>query len=281
MRSTNAALMRSSASCFITNASANDSSLPERSAVCIVKLRQLGLKRRRRVEHHDPGLVLQIEFLEENGHDAETSRGHCGGGSVAPVACGVRHSTMPRLSPSRSAPLTDIGMTRRNQIASLLTLLSLGCLLPGLTRPVLTITASMSLLGNTRELFRETQSILESVRNLHESGNTFVAGLILLFSILVPFFKSIVLGVILFSRSEHTQARLARFVRAISKWSMADVFAVGTFIAFLAANALDNLDAVVGEGFYYFAAYCLLSNLAFQFLETPTARAWSSLASAH
>ena len=32
----------------------------------------------------------------------------------------------------------------------------------------------------------------------------------------------------------------------MSKWAMADVFAVGVFIAFMAGNALDNLDAKHG-----------------------------------
>jgi hypothetical protein len=50
---------------------------------------------------------------------------------------------------------------------------------------------------------------------------------------------------------------------------MADVFAVGVFIAFLAANALDNLDARLHPGYYYFVAYCLVSNVAFQFLHVP------------
>lgn len=164
-------------------------------------------------------------------------------------------------------------MSLRNRIAALLTVVSLGLLLPGLTRPVLTITASISILGNTREIFNETQSIVESVRNLNESGNTFVASLILLFSILIPIVKAVLTGVVLVLRDEAARARLARFVRAISKWSMADVFAVGTFLAFLAANALDNLDAVAGEGLYWFAGYCLLSNLAFQFLHAPEPRA--------
>ena len=164
-------------------------------------------------------------------------------------------------------------MSLRNRIAALLTIVSLGLLVPGLTRPVLTITASISLLGNTREIFNETQSITESVRNLHESGNSFVAALILLFSILIPIIKAVLTGVVLTVRADATRLRLARFVRAISKWSMADVFAVGTFLAFLAANALDNLDAVAGEGLYWFAGYCLLSNLAFQFLQVPEARA--------
>lgn len=161
-------------------------------------------------------------------------------------------------------------MSRRNQIAALLTLVSLGLLIPGLTRPVLTISASISLLGNTREIFRETQSITESVRNLFESGNTFVAALILLFSILVPVVKALLLAVALFSRESAARTRIAGFVRSISKWSMADVFVVGVFIAFMAANALDNLDAQAGIGLYYFAAYCLVSNLAFQFFSVSS-----------
>lgn len=157
-------------------------------------------------------------------------------------------------------------MSRRNLLAVLLTIISLVLLLPGLTRPVLTITASVTIMGTTREVFRQTQSIVEAVRSLHNSGNSFVAGLILLFSILVPFTKAVLLGVILLLRRQHSGYRLYRFVRSISKWSMADVFAVGVFIAYLAAIGTDNLDAVAGLGFYCFAGYCLVSNLAFQFL---------------
>lgn len=155
-------------------------------------------------------------------------------------------------------------MHARNQLALGLTLISLACLYPGLTQPVLTITASIEILGNTREIFRETQSITESVRSLFESGNGVVALLILLFSILVPLVKAVLVGVILFQRQSAGRVRLYEFVRSISKWSMADVFVVGVFIAFLAARALDALDATAGSGLYYFAAYCLLSNLAFQ-----------------
>lgn len=160
-------------------------------------------------------------------------------------------------------------MTRRNAVAVGLTVVSLAMLAPGLTRTVLTITASITALGNTREIFRQSQSIIEAVRSLHESGNTFVAGLILLFSILVPFIKALLLGVILALRTPAARYRLYLFVRSVSKWAMADVFAVGVFIAFLAAKATDNLDAVAGPGFYWFAAYCLVSNLAFQFLSVP------------
>lgn len=160
-------------------------------------------------------------------------------------------------------------MTPRNWTALALTVVSLGLLLPGLTEPMLTISASMNLMGVSRELMRETQSILQTVRRLHESGNAFVAGLILFFSVTVPFLKVLALGVILALRQPSARYRLYLFVRSISKWAMADVFVVGVFIAMLAARATDNLDATAEPGFYWFAAYCLVSNLAFQFLTVP------------
>lgn len=160
-------------------------------------------------------------------------------------------------------------MSRRNLAAVLLTLVSIGLLIPGLTQPVLTITASIDLLGAQREIFRQTQSVLQAVRTLHDSGNDFVAGLILFFSVTVPFLKALALGVILSLRNAVAKYRLYLFVRSLSKWAMADVFAVGVFIAMLAARGTENLDGIPGPGFYFFAAYCLVSNLAFQLLSVP------------
>ena len=150
-----------------------------------------------------------------------------------------------------------------------LTVVSIGLLIPGLTQPVLTIVASISMMGVTQELFRQTQSVLEAVRTLHDSGNDFVAGLILFFSVTVPFLKALALVIILMLRNPATRYRLYLMVRSLSKWAMADVFAVGVFIAMLAARGSDNLEGTPGPGFYYFAAYCLVSNLAFQLLFIP------------
>ena len=164
-------------------------------------------------------------------------------------------------------------MSKRNLFAIALTLVSLVLLVPGLRQAMLTITASIQMMGVTREIFRQTQSILQAVRSLHESGNNFVAGLILFFSVLVPFLKAAAFFVILGLKQATARRRLYLTVRALSKWSMADVFVVGVFIAFLAARATHNLDAVLGHGFYYFVSYCLVSNLAFQLLEVPAASA--------
>ncbi len=150
-----------------------------------------------------------------------------------------------------------------------LTVVSIGLLIPGLSQPALTIVASIPFGNKPMEIFRQTQNVVQAVRSLYESGNYFVSGLVLLFSIIVPFIKAAMLGVILATKAPAPKYRLYQFVRSISKWAMADVFAVGVFIAFLASKATDNLDAIIGSGFYYFVGYCLLSNVAFQFLLVP------------
>jgi len=152
----------------------------------------------------------------------------------------------------------------RNIIAIVLIVISYTLLVPGLTKPLLTITAGIDFMGVSREIFRETRSILQTVRNLHESGNDFVAGLVLLFSVIVPVAKGLLLIVALTLRDSVKRYNIFRFVRAISKWSMSDVFLVGVYVAYLAAKATDNLDAVAEVGFYYFAAYCLVSLLSLQ-----------------
>jgi uncharacterized paraquat-inducible protein A len=158
-------------------------------------------------------------------------------------------------------------MSTRNRIALGLTIVSLILIVPGLRSDALTITATMPLLK--KPLYEETQSILRAARRLYDSKNYFVAGLIIFFSIVVPVIKAGLLGMILWAKNPSTRYRLYLFTRSVSKWAMADVFAVGVFIAFMAGNAIDNLDAKLHPGYYYFIAYCLVSNLAFQFLHVP------------
>jgi uncharacterized paraquat-inducible protein A len=157
-------------------------------------------------------------------------------------------------------------LSKRNQLALLLSLVSLVLLWPGLVEPALTIKATMEMFGQTRELTNETRSVVGAVKSLHASGNDFVAGLILLFSIMIPLTKAALLVPMFTSRDQARAYRLFSVVRTISKWSMADVFAVGMLIALLVAKGTANLSAIAGRGFYFFVAYCLVSNLAFQLL---------------
>jgi uncharacterized paraquat-inducible protein A len=164
-------------------------------------------------------------------------------------------------------------MPIRNRLALALALLSLILLWPGLVEPALTIRATMELFGTTRELSNETRSVMGAIQSLHATGNDVVAGLIVLFSVLVPLAKAALLVPICTVRNRTTAFRLYVVVQVISKWSMADVFAVGMLIALLVGRGTANLSAVAGPGFYWFTAYCLVSNAAFQLLRVePPAR---------
>lgn len=151
-------------------------------------------------------------------------------------------------------------MKPRNLVAAALVIVSLIVVVPGLTRPLITIKATFF----GQDLFTDTRSILQSVESLHESGNDFVAGLILFFSILVPFVKASLLVVVALMKPSLKRYKVFAFVRAISKWAMADVFVVGVYIAYLSAKATDALDAVLHDGFYWFVAYCMISMIAIQ-----------------
>jgi len=120
--------------------------------------------------------------------------------------------------------------------------------------------------------FDKTRSILGTVRDLFGNGNALVALLIMTFSVLIPLLKGFVTLISLLDIQRATRGKLGRFSAFISKWSMADVFVIGIFVAYLAANGiredsgLVNFTSSLGSGFYFFLGYCLVSILASQLL---------------
>jgi uncharacterized paraquat-inducible protein A len=132
------------------------------------------------------------------------------------------------------------------------------------------LTASLQKSVQDVEVYEQTRSILGSVRRLYEVGSPVPATLILLFSVVVPFGKAALVSWAVFMTDAVRRLKVVRFVEAIAKWSMADVFAVALLIVFLAAQAsqttpgssapaLIAFTAHFGAGFYWFAAYCLFS----------------------
>jgi hypothetical protein len=133
------------------------------------------------------------------------------------------------------------------------------------------ITAALQSRMSEVEVYKQTRSIVSSVRNLYEVGSPVPATLILLFSVIVPVTKAALVAWAYFLASRERRIRTLRFVVAIAKWSMADVFVVALFIAYLAAQATQTppgdpnaaplvvFTAQFGAGFYWFAAYCLFS----------------------
>ncbi len=159
-------------------------------------------------------------------------------------------------------------MKTRNIIALILIIISLVCLYPGLTEPILSIKvgAKLPIVGNIN-LHESTQSILKTIQTLNENNNPLVAFLILFFSVIVPLIKAILLLVVLFFKNLKQRMSIHKFVYIIGKWSMADVFVVGVFLAFLATKSNESIEAHIHSGFYYFLAYCLISLLAIQIMK--------------
>ena len=209
-----------------------------------------------------------------------------------------------------SAPRSSSTSPTVRVLALVLLVAAYGLLYPGVTQPILDLTGvidreKMAHLGKeiiidnpqtpqmlatmaevlvetleisgTEDAYRRERSILGAIRELHESGYALVAFLVGLFSIIIPAIKGLMVLYLGFGPAGPGRDRLQRFNSAISKWSMADVFVVGVFVAFLAANAVEERDGLIsfraelGPGFYFFSGYCLLSILASQLL-APAAR---------
>lgn len=146
------------------------------------------------------------------------------------------------------------------------------------------LTASLSKNMADVEVFQQTRSIVGSVRRLYEVGSPVPATLILLFSVVVPFLKTALVGWAMFAADDTRRRRTLAFVEVIAKWSMADVFVVALFITYLAAMAsqttpaagpsLVSFRAEFGAGFYWFAAYCLFSLASQQLTARVLAPTW-------
>ncbi len=108
-------------------------------------------------------------------------------------------------------------------------------------------------------LFSEKRSVLGMLKKLWEDGNYWPWLLIFLFGIIVPLVKSGIIFYLILGKNP--DAKWQRFVSAISKWAMADVFTISIFVAFLGANAMESTKATLQSGFYFFSGYVILSGI--------------------
>ncbi|MCA6060227.1 MULTISPECIES: paraquat-inducible protein A [Oceanospirillaceae] len=145
-------------------------------------------------------------------------------------------------------------------------LCSYALLWPGVTEPIMTLSAQVSMFGLKAQLFHETRSIWQTVLKLHELGYTPVAILIVSFSVIIPLLK---LALIISTWLLPSVLRW-RLVGMLGKWSMADVFVVAILVAFFTAKATAELSAELLPGFYWFTAFCLCSVISGQMLTLHT-----------
>ncbi len=118
-------------------------------------------------------------------------------------------------------------------------------------------------------VYEQKQTILVTIRYLFQNGGYWAGTLLLLFSVCVPFGKVALFFHAIHARPERREKVLG-FINFIGKWSMADVFVVAIYTAYLGAkNSVGigqpvHFETEYGPGFYWFSAYCLVSLAAQQ-----------------
>jgi hypothetical protein len=142
----------------------------------------------------------------------------------------------------------------------------IGQLLGGVARGK--IEGARDILGATT-VYEQKQTIVVTIRYLFEHGGYTAATLLLLFSVCVPLGKVLLFFIAIHAR-DSVQERLLGFINFIGKWSMADVFVVAIYTAYLGARSSVGVGQPIhfeteyGSGFYWFAAYCIVSLAAQQ-----------------
>lgn len=112
-------------------------------------------------------------------------------------------------------------------------------------------------------LFSEKRSVLGMLKKLWDDQSYWPWLLIFVFGIIVPLVKSGIIFYLILGKNP--DVKWQRFVSAISKWAMADVFTISIFVAFLGANAMESTSATLQSGFYFFSGYVILSGVVAMF----------------
>lgn len=125
--------------------------------------------------------------------------------------------------------------------------------------------------------FYQCKSISDLISLLFESKNYVVGIAILLFSFVFPFLKLALSILFILSKSVRNKKLFVDITSYIGKFSMADVFVVAIFLAYLSLNNMNTgitTESTILIGFYLFLTYCILSILVFFIIKNLTKRAF-------
>ncbi len=163
--------------------------------------------------------------------------------------------------------VTEPTLTRAHHIFAL-TIISLAFLVTGILAPAMVLVVSpVTTVFPPFVLHYEVRSIFGVIAELYGSSYWIVAVCLTIFSILIPLTKAALTLLVLEVRSLPNKLKIAQFLHAISKWSMADVFVAAILLSNFAIRANKSTQANLFFGFYYFLSYCLLSMITTTMLE--------------
>lgn len=176
----------------------------------------------------------------------------------------------------------------KRHLGFLFNIIALGLFIPGIILPMFSLNMELAALIShssiSSDIINKELSLIATIEELWRDNRFFVATLIFTFSISIPVMKTILLLIAYVKKHTAIERKLISFVSSIGKWSMADVFVVAIFLAVLSTNHAETTNqevlsvfgfkiellissetvSMVGAGFYYFTAYCLLSLLGCQ-----------------
>ena len=105
----------------------------------------------------------------------------------------------------------------------------------------------------------ESKTIVATISHLYHNGNYPVAIVILLFSVIVPFIKTLSMLAVVIWKELHIAQKLVKFFKHLGKWSMLDVFVVSLLLVYLSAGSSENSYSQIQNGTYIFLIYVIVS----------------------
>ena len=165
----------------------------------------------------------------------------------------------PPLAAVLSGPDVAIRTWRDTEIVrfllGLLTLAAAGTLVLGVTEPAIQLTKLY--------LWTDKHSILSAIYALYLDNEYFLAGLIFLFSIVVPILKLVYLLMVttLSTPRPSMRARVLHRLESLGKWSMMDVLVLALMVFYINASAIAEATAL--PGVYLYTASVFLTMAAY------------------
>jgi len=159
---------------------------------------------------------------------------------------------------------------------------SYALLVPGLVATLFSFNVSISILGITKALKTDTENMFQLIGVLYSKGLLLGGSLVMLYSIIIPVVKIVLLVLGEFWRHSESAARVRwssrciRTVQLISKWACPDLFAyILMMYLFRSLNQPPHLLAAMNldVGFVCFGVFCLGSTLASLAIAIPGAPA--------
>lgn len=120
--------------------------------------------------------------------------------------------------------------------------------------------------------FYQNKSIFQLISLLFSGGNILVGLALVFFSILFPLFKLIATLFFFLSKDNEHSSLLVKVVKFIGKWSMADVFVAGIFLAVFAFKNMETgvqTEANTLIGLYFYFSFVMLSIVSTYFIRKP------------